>query len=116
MAGREVRVERVGDQRVREPQRPPGISGVDEQAGAGCRVQRGAHFRLGRLGQLDQHILGEVDAEDRRRMEDSGRRVAEGAYPTPHHLEQAAGDGVVQILNGEADLTSSTDSRSDSHR
>ena len=43
-----------------------------------------------------------TDAERRT----SAVAVAEGAYPTPHHLEQAAGDGVVQILAREADLTS----------
>ena len=68
-ARRQLGVERVVHQRVREPERMARVAGLDEQARSRRQVD-GAGDGLGvEVGHPDQHVLGEVRAEDGRGSE-----------------------------------------------
>ncbi len=85
----EVGVQRIGDERVHEPRRSPHRPGVDQEAGTRCGIERFDHDRLRKPDHVDEHVLGELDTEHRRRGQDARRIGTERVDPAPHDVAQA---------------------------
>jgi len=85
----DLRIHRVGDQRVHESHRPSHRSHVDEDPRRHGGVEGSEHRRFRQVERLEKDILRELQPENGCGSQHGEHVLAEGPHPAPHDLAEA---------------------------